>query len=367
MPVDVQRAAGRLALGIERAHADLSGISGDANAVIEGLLNNTGLNSDSTLTVSNAADCTFLGTIRNSLQGTGTGKVNLVKNGTGSLILGGTSTYTGSTTVSGGTLQVTGSILSTAAVSVSPGGTLYLNNPTGFAGSTGPISGSGTVQIYQGRTLQHGHGGRHFAGRLCRHGEHRQRRGSSVQRQRLRQRRGERRQRRSYAMATSATTTFSTPITLNGLGGTADGVVRPALYGDGSGGVYTLTGPITLAADSDVGNSKNNGMLTLSGQISGPAGLIVENATPALTNLAGSITIAGSASNNYGGNTTIDRGVVYLQKSGGALAIPGNVTISSGGNGNPQWNTYVILKGSNQIASSAVLNFVEVRGCYSVF
>ena len=91
----------------------LSGISGDANAVIEGLLNNTGLNTDSTLTVNNAADCTFLGVIRNSLQGSGTGKVNLLKSGAGSLILGGTNTYTGSTTVSGGTLQVTGSIGST--------------------------------------------------------------------------------------------------------------------------------------------------------------------------------------------------------------------------------------------------------------
>ena len=63
----------------------------------------------------------------------------------------------------------------------------------------------------------------------------------------------------SLALATSATTTFTTPVTLNGIGGTADGVVRPALYGDGSGAVYTLSGPITLAATSDVGNSKNNG------------------------------------------------------------------------------------------------------------
>ena len=44
------------------------------------------------------------------MQGTGTGKVNLVKSGSGCLILGGTNTYTGTTTVSGGTLQVTGSI-----------------------------------------------------------------------------------------------------------------------------------------------------------------------------------------------------------------------------------------------------------------
>ena len=344
----------------------LSGISGDANAVIEGLLNNTGLNTDSTLTVNNASDCTFLGTIRNSLQGSGTGKVNLVKSGAGSLTLGGMNTYTGSTTISGGTLQVTGSLGSTSAVSVGAGGTLYLNNPNGFTGSTGPISGSGMVQIYQGaHSCSMGTGGKTlltgFAGTVsiasgaaCLTsanglGSGAVNVGSGA----------------SYAVATSATTTLSTPITLNGLGGTADGVVRPALYGDGSGGVYTLTGNITLAATSDVGNSINNGMLTLSGQISGPGGLVVENSTPALTNLAGSITIAGAAGNTYGGNTTINRGVVYLQKTGGAVAIPGNLTISSGGNGSPSWNTYLILKASDQIAPTAVVNFTEVRGCYS--
>ena len=339
-----------------------SSISGDANAVIEGLLDNTGLNTDSTLTVNNSSDCTFLGVIRNSLQGSGTGKVNLVKSGAGSLILGGINTYTGSTTVSCGTLQVTGSLGSTSLVSISPGATLYFNNSNGNLGWVGPLAGSGTVQIYQGAhscslALSSFAGTVSIAsGAACLpsanglgSGPVNVAAGASL------------------ALATSATTTFTTPVTLNGIGGTADGVVRPALYGDGSGAVYTLSGPITLAATSDVGNSKNNGMLTISGQISGPGGLVVENNTPALTNLAGSITIAGSASNNYGGNTTIDRGVVFLQKSGGAIAIPGNLTISSGGNTNPTWNTFLVLKGSNQIASSAVLNFVEVRACYSYF
>ena len=67
----------------------LSGINGDAAAVIEGLLDNTGLNSNSTLTVNNAADCTLPGSDPQQLQGSGTGKVNLIKNGGGSLLLGG--------------------------------------------------------------------------------------------------------------------------------------------------------------------------------------------------------------------------------------------------------------------------------------
>ena len=58
----------------------------------------------------------------------------------------------------------------------------------------------------------------------------------------------------SYDLATSASTTFSNPITLNGLGGSVNGVSKPAIYGDGSGGAYTLSGQITLTATSDVGN-----------------------------------------------------------------------------------------------------------------
>ena len=139
------------------------------------------------------------------------------------------------------------------------------------------------------------------------------------------------------------------------------------MFGAGSGSVYTLSGQITLAATSDIGNSKNNGMLTLSGQITGPGGLMIEKTTPTLTDLAGSITIAGSTSNNYGGTTTINRGTVYLQKSGGALAIPGNVTIAAGGGAGPVWNTFLILKGSDQIASSAVMTFLAARSCNSYF
>ena len=109
----------------------VAAINGDSNAVIEGLLDNTGLNADSTLTVNNATDCTFAGVIRNSAQGSGTGKVNLVKNGPGDLVLTNTNLYTGSTTVSGGMLQVTGLLQSTSGVSVASGAALYFNNSSG--------------------------------------------------------------------------------------------------------------------------------------------------------------------------------------------------------------------------------------------
>lgn len=62
---------------------------------------------------------------------------DLVKTGAGTLVLSGTSTYTGTTTVSGGLLQVEGSLANTAAVTVQSGATL---------GGSGSIGGAVTVQ-----------------------------------------------------------------------------------------------------------------------------------------------------------------------------------------------------------------------------
>ena len=81
---------------------------------------------------------------------------------------------------------------------------------------------------------------------------------------------------------TSSTTTFSNPITLNGIGGTNDGYAKPAIYGDGGSGTYTLSGQITLAATSDVGNYGGNGMMTLSGKITGSGGLVLGKDSPTL-------------------------------------------------------------------------------------
>ncbi len=341
--------------------ATLSAINGDSHAVIEGLSDNTGLNVDSTLTIDNAADCTFAGVIRDKLQGSGTGRVNLVKNGAGSLLLGGINGYTGPTVVNDGMLQVNGSIQSSPSASVGPTATLYFNSAAGYFGCGGPISGSGTVQIYQGaHAFSAGAGGNTslsgFAGlvsltsgvvSLLSPGGL----GSGA----VSVTGGA-----SYDLATSATMTFSNPITLGGIGGTLGGVAMPALYGGGNGGAYTISAPITLLATSDVGNSTNNGTLILSGKITGPGGLVVGKSTAAAADQDGALAIAGTASNDYGGDTAINRGTVYLQKSGGAIAIPGNLNISPSGT-TSTGNTYLILNASNQIAPAAVITFASGR------
>jgi autotransporter-associated beta strand protein len=84
-----------------------------------------------TLTGSSASDSTYAGEIQ-----TGSGTIAFVKQGAGTLTLSGSSSYTGATTVSAGTLLVNGS-LTNSAVTVGNGGTL---------GGSGTIGSLVTVQ-----------------------------------------------------------------------------------------------------------------------------------------------------------------------------------------------------------------------------
>jgi autotransporter-associated beta strand protein len=104
-----------------------------ANSVISLSLDST--SAPITLTVGGSSDTTVLGAIVDP--------GNFVKAGTGTLTLSGADTYSGTTTVSAGTLQAG------SATGLSPGsaytvnGTLALN---GFSGSIASLAGSGTVQ-----------------------------------------------------------------------------------------------------------------------------------------------------------------------------------------------------------------------------
>ncbi len=67
----------------------------------------------------------------------------------------------------------------------------------------------------------------------------------------------------------------------------------------------------------------------------------------------GTLYIKGTASNTYTGATTFTGGTIYLSKTGGAVAIPGNLNIADGAG-----RTYVVLGGNNEIAPSAVFSSV---------
>jgi fibronectin-binding autotransporter adhesin len=124
--------------------------------------------------------------------------------------------------------------------------------------------------------------------------------------------------------------TLSNNITLNGPG-LVDG--KDAIYADGGGGssggygTFTLSGTITLNATSNIGGHNVN-HVNITGQITGPGGLTKggsrtdENNTLFLSN----------ASNDYAGDTTVNKGTLKL---GASNVIPdgpgkGNVAVNSG-------------------------------------
>jgi autotransporter-associated beta strand protein len=101
-----------------------------------------------TLTGTNPGENTFLTTLADN-----GGATSLTKTGTGQWVFGGTHTYTGNTTVSGGTLALTGTINSGSAASVraANGGTLRLRGGNITAGSLvvdigGTLAGYGSLQ-----------------------------------------------------------------------------------------------------------------------------------------------------------------------------------------------------------------------------
>jgi autotransporter-associated beta strand protein len=112
---------------------DLGALSGGPNTVLFGSSTNMGVPACTYSVGANGSNTTFLGRITN-----GVGAVSITKVGNGILALGGNSTYSGGTTVSGGTLLVNNTAESgtgSGAVSVT----------AGTLGGTGAISGAVSV------------------------------------------------------------------------------------------------------------------------------------------------------------------------------------------------------------------------------
>ena len=118
-----------------------------------GAVNNNGLKAGSAIAfdTTNASGGTFTvaDNIANS-TGTGGGAIGVTKLGTNALVLTGNNSYTGATTVSGGSLQVgnggtTGSIANSANISVATGATLKTNRSDSMTLGQA-ITGAGNVE-----------------------------------------------------------------------------------------------------------------------------------------------------------------------------------------------------------------------------
>ena len=115
----------------------LAGITaGTASTQAGAVIQDAGLNASTavngTLTLNGTGTYVFNGVMRNTDTGGGTGLLNLVKSGTGSQMLVGAATQTGTTTVNGGTLSLYNSAYN-SATTVNAGTTLELAGNTFIA------------------------------------------------------------------------------------------------------------------------------------------------------------------------------------------------------------------------------------------
>jgi hexosaminidase len=135
----------------------------------------------------------------------------------------------------------------------------------------------------------------------------------------------------------------------------------------GAGNLAVLTAPATFnLPGGDCSVSVNNGSQALTLAVAGDArfgGLVTGDGTLEIDGDADRpLTLGGPTSNSYKGGTTLRRGVLILAKLGGAVAIPGNLTL--GGSDPTNRGDTLRWAADGQIAATAV---VTARGTQPAF
>ncbi|WP_262589717.1 autotransporter-associated beta strand repeat-containing protein [Candidatus Pelagibacter communis] len=280
------------------------------------------LNLQGSITLGNSGDSntiTFSGT--NTLTGNTTASIdsavsmaaiddgsntyNLIKSGSGTLTLTGSNGYDGTTTISAGTLTVTGTLDNNTAVTVSSGATYDVD----ASDTISSLAGAGTIDIASSQTLTAGDSNDKTLSGVISGSGSLTKAGSGTQTL------------SGTNTYTGATTVSAGTLTVTGSlsDSTAVSVASGAVYDvDASDTVASINGAgnIEIASSQTLtfgdGNNK-----TLSGVISGSGGLTK----------AGSGTQTLSGNNTFSGSTTINTGTLTVS---GTLSDSTAVTVASG-------------------------------------
>ena len=318
---------------------------------------------------------TFSGQISDSGS---SGAISLTKQGAYTQVLAGTNTYSGSTTVNAGTLQLAagGQISTTGTLSISAG-TFDLNgrNQTvaKLTGAGGAVTNSASANSDLTINLAAGVGS-NYAGTLTTPGSGNlnvivnSTAGGGA----------------SSLALSNTSNTFKGTITVNGTGyldgadghgmlginteGALGDTTNPIIlnnggtlcnmYNPGSGGGWPSHAAYTLGAGRTITLSGLGGVIrigygdtcTINSQITGSGGLARVD--------GGTLTFGGSISNTYTGDTNLGgNGRILLAKTGGAIGIAGNINICSASwNGNGMG---IVLAGDEQIADTSVVTWTS--------
>ena len=134
--------------GVLQLKSEISATSGQSSTIAV----DTALSGSRSVFVDAASTLLFSGNIHNQIATTGA----LSKTGTGTLILSGTNTYTGSTAIDAGKLILSGSLINTSTVTIASGAELEISGSLAASGNivnNGTLILTGAPQLTSGGTI----------------------------------------------------------------------------------------------------------------------------------------------------------------------------------------------------------------------